>query len=429
MDKENYPIIKGTIKLSNGELVTVKQKGLKPWETAKNRPINEKTIEKQISKISDLPYYLETVEVGRINRNLFTPISDLNQLRRNFFKKAEEKILGTYLPKNRDLKNSKEKIKEYLKKENQISINNKSIDKNLNVYINNLTVLENLNENIFNNIYFDIPTKNSKLIDEHKSLDISYCVNIIKEANRICAEKNCNFIWMWPSIVHDELFEDLVKVCGILSKVSTVPSIMISNLGIGEYLKDKFKIEIYGTYHLNISNSESVKKLNNFKLLTISPELSKKDFKNIFNSYNKEFPVLEILIHGNMESLISRKNILPHDIKNSLKKLDNPNNEINNVYLNDKNKNKYSLYRPLNEDGVMMLNYQDLCLINEVDFFKDSGVNNFSIDARWKNIDYVNNIGKIYKDAINLDDVSKNNLNSIKKYSPNISSGNFTRGF
>jgi collagenase-like PrtC family protease len=76
-----------------------------------------------------------------------------------------------------------------------------------------------------------------------------------------------------------------------------------------------------------------------------------------------------------------------------------------------------------------MLNYQDLCLINEVDFFKDSGVNNFSIDARWKNIDYVNNIGKIYKDAINLDDVSKNNLNSIKKYSPNISSGNFTRGF
>lgn len=429
VDKENYPIIKGTVKLSNGELIKVKQKGLKPWETAKNRPINEKTIEKQISKISDLPYYLETVEVARINRNLFTPISDLNQLRRSFFEKVEEKILSNYIPKNRDLKNSKEKIEKYVKKEDQIRIDTVTLDKNLNVYLNNLTVLENLKENIFDNVYFDIPTKNNKLIDEHKSLDISYCVNIIKDATRICAEKNCNFIWMWPSIVHDELFEDLIKVCGILSKVSTVPSIMISNLGIGEYLKDKFKIEVYGAYPLNISNSESVKKLNNFKLLTVSPELGKKDFKNIFRTYEEDFPVLELLIHGNIESLISRKNILPHDIKNSLKKLDNPNNEINNVYLNDKNKNKYSLYRPLNEEGVMMLNYQDLCLINEVDFLKEIGVSNFSIDARWKNIDYVNNIGEIYKDVIDNGNVSKNILNNIKKYSPNISCGNFTRGF
>ena len=109
--------------------------------------------------------------------------------------------------------------------------------------------------------------------------------------------------------------------------------------------------------------------------------------------------------------------------------MDNPNNEINNVYLNDKNKNKYSLYRPLNEEGVMMLNYQDLCLINEVDFLKEVGVSNFSIDARWKNIDYVNNIGEIYKDVIDNGNVSKNILNNIKKYSPNISCGNFTRGF
>lgn len=423
----NYPIIKGTAKLGNDKLIRVKHKGSEAWETAKNKPINEETIEKQICKIGDLPYYLESVEVSRISKNLFTPISNLNQLRREFFNELEEEILKTYTPKRKDIENAKIKIHEY---ENLTFEEGRDNVKNnqLSVYVNDLDVLKSLDDNLFNRVYFEIPTKNSNLTDERDELDISYCVNIIKESNEISEKRDYDFIWMWPNIIHKNMLNDLVKVCGILAKVSYVPMIMTSHPGMGDYLFKKYNVEVYGSYPLNISNIESIKLLNDFKLVTISPELGKEDYKNIFLKYVEDTPLLEVLVHGNIESLVSRKDVLSHKMINEIKKLDNPNNPIGNVYLSDKNKNKYPLYRPLSEEGVVMLNYQDLSLINEISFLKSIGVSDFSIDARWKSLDYVNSVGKVYNLAINMDSVPTDCVDVLKKYSPKFTYGNFIRG-
>ena len=60
---------------------------------------------------------------------------------------------------------------------------------------------------------------------------------------------------------------------------------------------------------------------------------------------------------------------------------------------------------------------------------KSIGISNFSIDARWKSIDYIKEIGKAYKDFIdektdNADELEK----IIAKYCPNLTKANFEKG-
>lgn len=428
VDNANYPIIKGTVKLSNDKLIKVTQKGLEPWEEAINKPITEETIKSQISKIKDLPYYLETVEVKNINKNLFTPISGLNQLRREFFEKLEKEIINSYKPYENDIKIVERKLKEYDESLKPSNSEFKEKTCNLSVYVNNLENLKKLNANLFTRVYFDIPTKNWRLTDESEDLDISYCVNTIKEALDISKNNDYDLIWMWPNIIHENLLADLIKVCGILSKLTYLPSIMTSHMGICEFLSEKFSIETYGSYPLNITNTESVKEINDFKLLTISPELGRRNYKDIFQNFTEDYPILEVLVHGNIESLVSRKSILPSKMSKEIKKIDNPNNPVCDVYLSDNDNNKYPLHRPLSEDGVVMINYEDLSLIKEIGFLKTVGVSNFSIDARWKSLDYINNVGEVYKFAINNDEIPKECFDTLKEYSPEFSSGNFKKG-
>ena len=67
-------------------------------------------------------------------------------------------------------------------------------------------------------------------------------------------------------------------------------------------------------------------------------------------------------------------------------------------------------------------------VIKEIGFLKTVGVSNFSIDARWKSLDYINNVGEVYKFAINNDEIPKECFDTLKEYSPEFSSGNFKKG-
>ena len=66
--------------------------------------------------------------------------------------------------------------------------------------------------------------------------------------------------------------------------------------------------------------------------------------------------------------------------------------------------------------------------IDEIDYLKSIGISNFSIDARWKSLDYINDIGKTYRCIID----SKNDMGESKKiiegYCPALTKANFEKG-
>lgn len=499
IDSANYPHLKGNLKLDNGKVITLKIKGEKAWEEAIKKPISDETIKRQLLKIGDLPYYIEKITVKN-NKRLFSPISEINELRRNFFNKLEEKIIESYKPKDEDLKIAEENIKnlnENLRKKidlkskvksNLENIENDKNSYNLSAYINSLEILKELNkgnESIFNRIYLEIPAdKDFEEISqgfinnplENNELNISYSVNFLKEAIEISQTQDYKLIWKLPDIAHKQTKEYIIKIIGILRKMNLDIDIMTSLIGLDDALKDKFHLELYGNYPLNIYNIETVLELNNFELLSISPELYKKNIKDLMESYYKELsknkdnkdnkdnnrdnnennrtnndnklPELELLVHGNIESMITRKELISkkqlklinkytkkqrkennHNKENSINQNNDYYIDSNEYYLKNRKGQYYPIKTSLNEDNLIILNSEEFCLFDEINYLKSVGISNFSIDLRWKPLEYIKEIGKVYRDIIyDKENNMEESRKTIDTYCPNLTKANFEKG-
>ena len=102
--------------------------------------------------------------------------------------------------------------------------------------------------------------------------------------------------------------------------------------------------------------------------------------------------------------------------------------DSNEYYLKNRRDQYYPIKTNLNEDHIIILNCEELCLIDEISYLKSIGISNFSIDARWKSLDYINDIGKVYKGIID----GENNLEESKKiideHCPILTKANFEKG-
>ena len=463
IDSDNYPHLKGNLKLDNGKVITLKVKGEHPWEEAIKKPISNETIKKQLLKIGDLPYYIEKITINN-NKSLFSPISEINELRRRFFNELEEEIIASYKPKEEDVKIAEENIKglnEDLRKRIDLKskVESEDNDYNLSAYINSLEILKELSkkESVFNRIYLEIPPNKdfeeiSQEIIENKShqeheLNISYCVNFLKEAIEISKDQDYKLIWKLPDIAHKQSKESIIKIMGILKKMNMHIDIMTSLIGLDDSLKDKFNVELYGNYPINAYNIETLLELNNYKALSISPEIYKKNIKDLMEDYYKEMskdtelPELELLVHGNIESMITRKELVS---KRQLKLISKYNQkqrklnknfkeseyyiDSNEYYLKNRRDQYYPIKTNLNEDTLIILNCEELSLIDGIDYLKSIGISSFSIDARWKSLDYINDIGKVYRGIIdgetNIDESKK----IIDEHCPALTKANFEKG-
>ena len=145
IDSDNYPHLKGNLKLDNGKVITLKVKGEHAWQEAIKKPISNETIKKQLLKIGDLPYYIEKITINN-NKSLFTPISEINELRRTFFNELEEKIIESYKPKLEDMEIAERNINalnEDLRKRIDLKskVQNNVSNYKLSSYINSLKKL------------------------------------------------------------------------------------------------------------------------------------------------------------------------------------------------------------------------------------------------------------------------------------------------
>ena len=483
--KSNYPILKGKIVLANGTKIDISKKSKIPWEIAKNKPLTKDQLKKQLSKIDGLPIYIEKISIN-YKEDLFAPISEVNKLRREFFKNLEKKIINSYVPNENELKIVKNNFKRFKKinskevfenKElveinkamgNQEAVknnkkNNKSREKSLAIYLNDLIPLKSLNEigNVFNRIYLEIPPKNQFISFEYNNdkekmnkIDISYIVNFIKEAIAISHDQKYELIWKWPDIAHQKVIDDFIKALAILKRMNLNINVMTGLLGTSNYLKEKFELELYGSYPLNIYNSISILKLNEYKLLTISPELSKNDISDLIRAYLKSnnyykkslsdsnihaIPEIEILVHGNIEVLVSKKDLISKkQLKNFEKTYNSMGHETKSEYndeffpiIKDLKNNEFPIKKGINEKDRILLNSKDLCLINHIPYLKSIGIENFAIDGRWKSFDYIKSVGASYKELINCDNnyqVDLENLRKKSSYFKYTSEGNFIKG-
>ena len=187
-------------------------------------------------------------------------------------------------------------------------------------------------------------------------------------------------------------FSTLLTFRGILKKMHINLKIMSNDFN-GQY----------GPYSMNITNTESINSLENYEVITLSPELTKKDYEDILTNCNDNSKV-EILVQGSVELMKTR-----YGFKEN----------IENASLIDRKDNLYPIHESLSGEELIIFNSEELSLITKINELKSFGCINFSIDGRYKDKNY-KNIINIYKSALN-DGI----IGEISKYSPKNTVGNY----
>lgn len=360
--KNKFPKLKARLTLANHKNIECEVIGNTPFEKPIKKSVDVETVKKQLSKVDNYPFQITQININ-YDGTLFIPISKLNELRRNLFEKLNEEVIKLY---RHDYKKIKLDLKENI---------NTSKDSNISFYTNNLNHLQNIDH--IKRVYLEIPPENDDLdITSNHEPNLNYMINFIKKAYEISYDKDYELIWKWPDICHDKLIKTLNKVRGILKK-------MHYNIPI---MSNAFNSE-YGPYSMNITNSESIKSLNEYKILTLSPELRKKDYENIIK-HTPPPEKVELLVQGPIELMKTRYNLLYG-------------REFKNDYENcliDLNNNKYPIHKNLSQEELIIFSDSEISLLEEINHLKELGFTNFSIDGRYKNDEYYKMID-IYKSA------------------------------
>lgn len=384
--KNNYPILKAALK-SRGNTIKDTVKGTQQVQKPKKHATTIDTIKKQLSKMDNYPFKVKNINV-KYNEDKFIPMSELNKLRREVLNNLEEKLIESY--------------KRPLKKIKLEPSNKQIIDKNLSLsyYTNNLKQLEKINN--VQRVYLEIPAEENKIYN-YQPIDtsVNYMVTFLENAFKIAQDKEFQLIWKWPDIAHDNLIKKLMQTKGILNKKGIEFKIMNSD----------FDGQI-GPYSLNITNNESIKSLDQYDLLTLSVELKKKDFEDIIKNTSNNSK-LEILVQGNVELMKTRNKLLP---KSEAKHV----NQEKNTFIVDNNGNKYSIKENLSNEELIILDFHEISLLEEISYLKSINYINFAIDGRWKDDKYLKMID-IYNDALNGDC----NINRLIKISDKNTKGNY----
>ena len=345
--KNKYPHLKGRLTLANHKEVNFEVTGTVKFETPLKRNVSQETIKKQLSKLDNYPYQITQININ-YDGSLFIPIKEINKIRRELFEGLASEINKLY-------ENEKEKIR--LTKNNS----KRSDEIAFSYYTNNLEDLSEITG--IKRVYLEIPQTDS----------INAMVNFLKEAIETAYPKDYELIWKWPDIAHDGLIKSLNKVRGILNKMH-YPIEIMSNDFNGDY----------GPYSMNIANTESINSLENYKVITLSPELRKKDYEDIIKNCEDNSKI-ELLVQGSVELMKTRYGFTQ---------------KIKNPQLIDEKNNVYPIQKSLSGEELIIFNSKDLSLIKEIQYLASIGYVNFSIDGRFKNKDYIKMID-LYKEALN----------------------------
>ena len=267
---------------------------------------------------------------------------------------------------------------------------------NISFYTNNLNHLKNI-EGV-RRVYLEIPPQDDSLTLKDENYNLNYMVSFIKNAVEISYGKDYELIWKWPDITHDKLIRALNKVRGILNKMNFSLPIMSANFNAQ-----------YGPYSMNIANNAGINSLENYKMVTISPELRKQDYKDIITS-SQNPDKIEMLVQGSVELMKTRYSIL----------YGNENKKDYENYLIDSKNNRHPIHKSISGEELIIFDDSELSLLEEISHLKNLGYSNFSIDGRYKDDEYCKVIN-IYIQALN-GNIDKKEL---KKFSPKNTVANY----
>ncbi len=443
-DKENKLTLNGVFWGFNGNKHEIDFKTDFKMEFAVKNPLSEEQIINQVKKTGGTPFYIRRMEINYPG-NLFTPLSKLNSIRRDFIEKAEIKLLNDYKPKINDVKSTERRlhrIKVDLKSQSKKS--NKSLDNSIEahtsigIYTSNLATIKGALNGGCRHIYFEpfLWQQNVRELPCNPMDNVIYQEKIhelLLKAQDLCMIKEANLVWKWPSISSPRYFKSISPMIDRIVKEG-INEIMVGSYGMGWSIFNlNPNIKLYSSMGVNVWNNHTIRELSStFHSIAISNELSKYDAASIIrNARNNGIKTsFEFTVQGNMESIISEDcllSILPekkHNVQTEYWGIRDMKKRVFPIMIDD-------------ECRTHILNSVELCLIDYLPDLHQMGLQYLMIDARGKTGDYAQDMVAFYKQGLEYTEKNygktEHMLNKLKykikkRSNGGITTGNFIRG-
>ena len=406
-------------------------------EKALKKPLSTQQIEDQLQKTGDTPFVLKDVSI-KYSGDLFSPISKLNQFRREFLEKADIKLLETFKPTEYEvqeaqsrLENTKNQSTEIKSGENMLSLH----EIGLAVYADSIDTVRGSLDGGAKRVYYEPNPKNCKNIcnnchqigaDSIKNDPnrVDNILSLLKTAEDLCKENNAEFIWKWPQITHQYQLNNYFKIL----ESKQYPNIMVDGLGaaigIMEFNRD---IVLSSSAGLNIWNKNSVLTLEKlFDRLTPSAELSRDELRSVISNSRLHGVdnAFEIVVQGNVDAMISKDCLLSV--------IPESKNDTPDQFWGIQDEKRQIFPVKIDSEGnTHVLNSVELCLIDYLPAISQMGIESIVLDVRNKTYDYANEITSIYSKGLEYIEKGINttkNMNLLKSKVKNISTGGITTG-
>ncbi|MED1468341.1 peptidase U32 family protein [Bacillus salipaludis] len=111
---------------------------------------------------------------------------------------------------------------------------------------------------------------------------------------------------------------------------------------------------------------------------------------------------IEVLVHGMSCMFQSKRSLLGNYYEYQGKVMEIENRKMQkNMFLHDKEReNKYPIFE--DENGTHIMSPNDICIIDELQDMLEAGVDSFKIDGILKSSEYILEVTKAYREAIDL---------------------------
>jgi len=401
------------------ELINFRHKTLDKFEKAKNKPLTEETLEKQLSKTGGTPFYMDNIRFNNMPKDIFIPIREINQIRREILDTATEMLMNHYTPTKKAVKQVRKDLTKFFEDYEGNAGKIKKKTPKLSIFIDDLAQIRAASGFDLKRIYFDGNC--------HYNNSEDYYANIketLKQGSLMASPTE--FVWVLSSFISEE---DAVR-CNEIVKELENEGIIISVMGDFPGMSEIFDCPIYGNHNLNVWNSFCVRDMNEagFKSLILSSELSGAEIKELVSKNHDRNIDLEMIVNGNLEVIVSKDDFTNLNDGNDFI----ISNDADYAILEDKKRKKfkYKVFFDYNRQSHI-INKDCLCLIEEMNKIKEFGLDNLIVDCRYSNEQYTSQILSIYNESLqNKDDeeLTKYKYQIMDFSQSYINKGNFIEG-
>jgi len=398
------PVLQGNVFLPDGKTTTSILEADFSMEPAKKRPLSEEEIKAQLSKAGGTPFFVRDIKMDYPG-GLFAPLGEVNRLRREFLKSAEEDAAAYFKPSEEEVGSAKARLGAFIEgrrgaEPRHIPTGSKP---SVSVYADSFATVSGGCEGGCRRVYFEPAVSiagGRKCGPEETGADA--LLEHLAEAKEICDGGGADLVWKWPRVARRRYLDLALP----LLRRADVDEVMVEGAGLAEAVAAVApEMRVSGSFGLNLWNSSAVEALSQrLCRLALSAELSAPEVEELVIRSRSipNRPDLEVLVQGNVEAMVAEDCLLSSALgcetaASSGDDFWGIEDETGRVF-------------PLRRDGecrTHIYNAVELSLVDQAPRLIDLGISSLAIDGRGRTAKYARRMAEIYGEAVEGGDLQR----------------------